>query len=225
MGSLSLEHLVPLVVLAVAAAALCTAARRAPGRWSGMVAAMIAAGIVITELSWQPYVLANHTWSAALSLPVQLCDVGGFVAAAALVWRQAVLVEVAYFWGLGGTVQALLTPDLRDHFPAFPYLQFYATHDLVVLAALFLVIGLRLQPRAGAVRRVFLITLAFAAVIGLVDLVTGGNYLYLRQVPAQGSLLSVMGPWPWYIAVGALLTLIVLTVLDAPFRFSRSRAG
>jgi len=94
-----------------------------------------------------------------------------------------------------------------------------------VLAALFLVIGLRLQPRAGAVRRVFLITLAFAAVMGLLDLGTGGNYLYLRQVPTQGSLLSVMGPWPWYIAVGALLTLIVLTVLDAPFRFSRSRAG
>ena len=225
MASLSLEHLVPLALLAVAAAVLCIAARRTPGRWTGIVAAMIAAGIVITELSWQPYVLANHTWSAALSLPMQLCDVGGFVAAAALVWRQAVLVEVAYFWGLGGTVQALLTPDLRDHFPAFPYLQFYATHDLVVLAALFLVIGLRLQPRAGAVRRVFLITLAFAAVAGLLDLVTGGNYLYLRQVPAQGSLLSVMGPWPWYIAVGALVTLIVLTVLDAPFRFSRSRAG
>jgi hypothetical integral membrane protein (TIGR02206 family) len=196
-----------------------------PGPWTAVVAATIAAAIVITELSWQPYVVANHSWSAALSLPVQLCDVGGFVAAAALLWRQAVLVEVAYFWGLGGTVQALLTPDLRDHFPSFPYLQFYATHDLVVLAALFLVIGLRLQPRAGAVRRVFLLTLAFAAVVGPIDLVTGGNYLYLRQVPAQGSLLNVMGPWPWYIAVGALLTLIVLTVLDAPFRFARSRSG
>src|SRR2546425_13135551 len=219
------EHLVPLGVLVVVAGLLCFAARRAPGRWLDWVAATIALAIVLAELSWQPYVLANRSWSAASSLPVQLCDVGGFVAAAALIWRQLLLVEVAYFWGLGGTVQALLTPDLRDHFPAFPYLQFYATHDLVVLAALFLVIGLRLQPRAGAVRRVFLITLAFAAVIGLVDLVTGGNYLYLRQVPAQASLLSVMGPWPLYIAVGALLTLIVLTVLDAPFRFSRSRAG
>jgi hypothetical integral membrane protein (TIGR02206 family) len=224
-GILSPEHLIPLVLLAVAAAALCTAARRVPGPWTAVVAATIAAAIVITELSWQPYVVANHSWSTALSLPVQLCDVGGFVAAAALLWRQAVLVEVAYFWGLGGTVQALLTPDLRDHFPSFPYLQFYATHDLVVLAALFLVIGLRLQPRAGAVRRVFLLTLAFAAVVGPIDLVTGGNYLYLRQVPAQGSLLNVMGPWPWYIAVGALLTLIVLTVLDAPFRFARSRSG
>jgi hypothetical integral membrane protein (TIGR02206 family) len=224
-GILSPEHLVPLGLLVVLAAALCTAARRAPGRWTGIVAAITAAVIVLTELSWQPYVIANHSWSVAFSLPVQLCDVGGFVAAAALLWRQALLVEIAYFWGLGGTVQALLTPDLRDHFPSFPYLQFYATHDLVVLAALFLVIGLGLQPRAGAVRRIFVLTLGFAAVIGLIDLVTGGNYLYLRQVPAQGSLLDVMGAWPWYILVGALLTLIVLTLLDAPFRFSRRRAG
>jgi hypothetical integral membrane protein (TIGR02206 family) len=224
-GILSPEHLVPLGLLVVLAAALCTAARRAPGRWTGILAAITAAVIVLTELSWQPYVIANHSWSVAFSLPVQLCDVGGFVAAAALLWRQALLVEIAYFWGLGGTVQALLTPDLRDHFPSFPYLQFYATHDLVVLAALFLVIGLGLQPRAGAVRRIFVLTLAFAAVIGLIDLVTGGNYLYLRQVPAQGSVLNVMGAWPWYILVGALLTLIVLTLLDAPFRFSRRRAG
>jgi len=224
-GILSPEHLVPLALLVTVGAALCIAARRSPGRWTGIVAALLAASIVVAELSWQPYVLANRSWSAAFSLPVQLCDVGGFIAAAALLWRQALLVEIAYFWGLGGTLQALLTPDLRDHFPSFPYLQFYATHDLVVLAALFLVVGLGLQPRVGAVRRIFQLTLAFAALVGLLDLVTGGNYLYLRQVPVQGSLLSVMGPWPWYIAVGALLTLIVLAVLDAPFRFSRSRSG
>jgi hypothetical integral membrane protein (TIGR02206 family) len=224
-GIISPEHLLPLALLAVVAAALCAVARRYPGRWTNVAAAMIALAIVVTELSWQPYVLANHSWSVAFSLPVQLCDVGGFVAAAALVWRQVLLVEVAYFWGLGGTLQALLTPDLHDHFPSFPYLQFYATHDLVILAALFLVIGLGLQPRTGAVRRIFLLTLAFAAVIGLIDLVTGGNYMYLRQVPAQGSLLSLMGPWPWYIVLGALLALIVLSILDLPFQLSRRRAG
>jgi len=224
-GILSPEHLIPLALLVIVATALCMAARLAPGRWTGGVATIIALAIVITTLSWQPYVLVNNSWSAALSLPVQLCDVGGFVAAAALLWRQAVLVELAYFWGLGGTLQALLTPDLRDHFPSFPYLQFYATHDLVVLAALFLVIGLGLRPRAGAVRRIFLLTLAFAVIVGLIDLMTGGNYMYLRHVPGEGSLLSVMGPWPWYIAVGALLTLAVLTVLHAPFAFSRRRAA
>jgi hypothetical integral membrane protein (TIGR02206 family) len=219
---LSAEHALPLALLVVVAVLLCVAARRAPGRWIDAVAAIIAVVLVIAELSWQPYVLANQTWSLGASLPVQLCDVGGFVAAAALLWRQLLLVEVAYFWGLGGTLQAVLTPDLRDqHFPSFPYLQFYVTHELVILAALFLVIGLALYPRPGAVRRIFLLTLAFAAVVGLIDLVTGGNYMYLRQVPVSGSLLNLMGPWPWYIVVGAVLTVVVLAILDAPFRLSR----
>jgi hypothetical integral membrane protein (TIGR02206 family) len=221
---LSPEYVAPLGLLVVATVLLCVAARRAPGRWIGVVAAIMGLAIVVTELSWQPYTLTNHSWSLAASLPVQLCDVGGFVAAAALLWRQLLLVEVAYFWGLGGTLQALLTPDLKDHFPSFPYVQFYVTHELVILAALFLVIGLGLQPRPGAVRRIFLLTLAFATLVGLIDLVSGGNYMYLREVPAAGSLLNLMGPWPWYIAAGAVLTLVVLAILDAPFRLSaRSR--
>jgi len=219
----SAEHILPLAILVVVAMLLCVAARRAPGRWIDAVAAIIALTLVVAELSWQPYVVANKTWSAAASLPVQLCDVAGFVAAAALLWRQLVLVEVAYFWGLGGTLQAVLTPDLKDHFPSFPYLQFYVTHDLVILAALFLVFGLALQPRPDAVRRIFVLTVVFAIVVGLVDLATGGNYMYLRQVPASGSLLDLMGPWPWYIATGALLTLVVLAILNAPFRLSRLR--
>ena len=220
---MSAEHVLPLAILVVVAVLLCVAARRAPGRWIDAVAAIIALTLVVAELSWQPYVVANKTWSAAASLPVQLCDVAAFVAAAALVWRQLVLVEVAYFWGLGGTLQAVLTPDLKDHFPSFPYLQFYVTHDLVILAALFLVFGLALQPRPDAVRRIFVLTVVFAIVVGLVDLATGGNYMYLRQVPASGSLLDLMGPWPWYIATGALLTLVVLAILNAPFRLSRLR--
>src|SRR5439155_15964574 len=93
------EHLVPLGMLVVVTSLLCFAARRAPGPWLDSVAVIIALAIVLAELSWQPYVLANHSWSAAFSLPVQVCDVGGFVAAAALIWRQALLVEIAYFWG------------------------------------------------------------------------------------------------------------------------------
>jgi hypothetical integral membrane protein (TIGR02206 family) len=219
--TVSAEHVLPLALLVVIAVVLCVAARRAPGRWTDAVAAIIAFTLVVAEISWQPYVLANHIWSPAASLPVQLCDIAGFVAAAALLWRQILLVEVAYFWGLGGTLQAALTPDLKDHFPSFPYLQFYVTHDLVILAAVFLVFGLTLRPRRGAVRRIFLLTVAFAVVVGLIDLVTGGNYMYLRQVPVSGSLLDLMGPWPWYIAAGAVLTLVVLLILDAPLRLFR----
>src|SRR5256885_17045637 len=143
------EHLLPLGVLVVVTSLLCFAARRAPGPWLDWVAVIIALAIVLAELSWQPYVLANQSWSAAFSLPVQLCDVGGFMAAAALIWRQALLVEIAPFLGLGGPGLALLSPDLPGHFPNFPIFFFYSTHDSLLPAAPFPVIGLGALPLRG----------------------------------------------------------------------------
>src|SRR5256885_16822469 len=109
------EHLVPLGMLVVVTSLLCFAARRAPGPWLDWVAVIIALAIVLAELSWQPYVLANHSWSAAFSLPVQLCDVGGFMAGAAPLFRPGSLGEIAPFCGVWGTLLALLTPHLSGH--------------------------------------------------------------------------------------------------------------
>jgi uncharacterized membrane protein YwaF len=61
---------------------------------------------------------------------------------------------------------------------------------------------------------VFAATLAWAAVAGTADVITGGNYMYLAWKPTHASLLRVMGPWPWYIAVGAGVALALLMVVQ-----------
>ena len=71
------------------------------------------------------------------------------------------------------------------------------------------------MPRPGAVRRVYGLTAAFAALAALGTLVTGGNYMFLRRKPAHGSLLDLMGPWPVYIAVAAALGLVLFLALAA----------
>lgn len=227
MRLLAAEHVWAVAGIALAAGGLALTARRSPGRWTVGVARALGIGILLVESSWWLIWLPTHgAWSPAYGLPLQLCDLAAFIAGAALLWPRPLLTELTYFWGLGGSLQALLTPDLHERFPSYPYWQFYLAHGGVVVAALFLVWGLRRRPRPGAVPRVFGLTLALAALDGLVDLATGGDYLFLRQPPRNGSLLSLLGPWPWYVLTGSILALAVLYLLDAPFRVgSRSRPG
>jgi hypothetical integral membrane protein (TIGR02206 family) len=119
----------------------------------------------------------------------------------------------------------VLTPDLDSGFPSLFFFTYFATHGGAVVAAAFLAWGCGLVPRQGAVGRVFVATAAFAVVAGLGDVLTGGNYMFLREKPETASLLDVMGPWPWYILTGALLAIAMFAALDVPFRRDRARSA
>ena len=144
-------------------------------------------------------------WSAEVNLPFQLSDAVTFVAIAAL-WRPRPLpVELLYFWAFSASLQAVVTPDLRQSFPDVLWFTYYATHGGAILAACLLVFAEQRWPRPGAWRRVYLITLGFAAVAAVATIATGGNYMFLRRKPVDGSLLDVMGPWPVYMVAAAAL--------------------
>lgn len=220
---ISAEHLTTLGVITIAIAALVIGARLRPGQWTVVTARALALAILINESGWWVWLAGQHTWSASYALPLQLCDVVAFAAAGALWFRHPLLVELTYFWGLAGTANALISPDLPDHFPSYLFLQYFIAHAAIVAAALFLVMGLRIAPRRGAVARVIVLTLALAALDAGANLVTGGNYMYLRHTPEVANLLDLMGPWPWYIVAAAALTVAIFACLDLPFAVSRRR--
>src|SRR6266705_3531888 len=199
------------------------AARLRPGGWIRPVSLLLAAVLVAAEVGWWLYLASTGASGSVLAsaLPLQLCDAAIFVAAAALLLRRPLLIEITYFWGLAGTIQALLTPDLPQHFPSYPYFQYYIAHGGVVAASLILVVGMRLQPRRLAMVQVAFITVAYAAVVGAVDAIAGANYMYLRAKPPSPTLLDVLGPWPWYILVAGLIGFALFAILDAPFRLAR----
>lgn len=221
----SSEHLLAIATSVVIVAALVAAARLRPGPWTRIACIALAAILVSAEVGWWVYLVATHATGAdlATALPLQLCDAAIFIAALALLFRQQLLVEVTYFWGLAGTIQAVITPDLPQHFPSFPFFQYYVAHDGIVAAALFLVVGLGQWPRRDAVTRVAVITLAYALLVGAIDAATGANYMYLRSKPESASLLDLLGPWPFYIAWASLVGAMLLLIFDAPFRWLRRR--
>lgn len=208
-------HVGPLVAIALGTAGLVFAARTRPGAWLKAFALII----LVDEVSWFVFMAfgGGEPDQRAQPLPLQLCDMAIFVAAAALWTRHPLLVEVTYFWALAGTIQALLTPDLPQPFPTYPYFQYYIAHGGVVAAALVLVVGLRIYPRRWAVAWVAGITLAYAAFVGIVDAITGADYMFLLAKPPSPTLLDALGPWPWYILSATALGVALFLVLDAPF--------
>ena len=222
-GLFAAEHSWAVVLTAGATAALVAAARLRPGPWTQVAARSLAVVLVGDEVAWWIYLVVTHANRADLlyALPFQLCDAAIFISALALWSRRQILVEVTYFWGLAGTSQAILTPEPLQHFPSFLFIQYYVAHGGVVAAALFLVVGLRQWPRRRAVTWVVGLTIVYAAFVGLLDALTGANYMFLRAKPGSATLLDLLGPWPWYIGSAALIGIVLFLILDAPFEISR----
>jgi len=189
-------------------------ARRHPGPWMRWFSVGLAGLILAGWIGEYVAEVIVGTWSVPYSLPLQLTDAVTAVSIAALLTRRQMLVELSYFWSYTATLQATLTPDLGQNFPSVFYFTYFTYHVGSIVAASFLVFGCRLYPRPGAVWKVFWITLAWTVIAGTVDVITGGNYMYLRTRPVHNSLLSVMGPWPWYILSGTALGLALLLVVD-----------
>ncbi len=207
---------------AAACLALCVGARRRPGSWTVWAARAIALVLAADALTFVTTPVVDGTWTARSSLPLDLCDVALAVAAMACCWpRWRLGVELTYFWGLAGTLQAVSTPDLSASFPHLEFFEFVVGHVGIVIAAIYLVAGLGIAPRPGAVWRVLAITVAYTGAIGVVDWALGSNYMFLRHVPGHPSLLSVLGRWPWYIIGAAGVAVVLLLALDAPFRLRR----
>jgi hypothetical integral membrane protein (TIGR02206 family) len=213
MRQFSDAHLAALAVLVAAVVFSIWVPRRHPGRWVTVFARALALLIFAAWIGEYVADVLNGIWAVKYDLPLQLTDVVSLVSIVALWTRRQLAVELVYFWSLTASLQATLTPDLAQTFPSIYYFTYFTYHIGAVTAACLLVFGCGIYPRPRAAWRVFAITLAVAAVAGLGDLLTGGNYMYLRAKPVHNSLLNVMGPWPWYIASTALLALAMLLVL------------
>jgi len=67
-------------------------------------------------------VIASVVAAARLWPGHGLCSPAGLISAAALWSRQPLLVKLTHFWGLAGTANGLITPDISDHFPSFGFM-------------------------------------------------------------------------------------------------------
>ena len=120
-------------------------------RWLAVGLAVVLLLNRVMALVWGYHEGRITRWPDAL--PMHLCDWASFAVIIALVWRGQLAYELAYLWGLSGTFQAVLTPDLTEAFPNPFFIGFFVDHCGIIVSVLFLTWGLAMRPQPGAVLR------------------------------------------------------------------------
>jgi hypothetical integral membrane protein (TIGR02206 family) len=213
-GLVHLSILVAVLLLAVTLAAVQRTLP--PGRkWLRF---LVGVALLLDTVLWYIDLGFHGQLAFPRNLPLELCDATLILMLVELFTLSPAVFDLAYYGALAGTSMALLTPNLWEPFPSLSTIQFFVAHGLVLSSAFYLVWSGQARPRPGSVARAMLWLNVWAGFVGAFDFLFKTNYMYLRNKPANASLLDYLGPWPWYISAGEAVALVLFLLLYLPFR-------
>lgn len=186
---------------------------------------LLAAILFIGESSWHIWSLWTGTWTVTYHLPLHICSIMVWLSIVMLLTRSYRIYEFAYFIGLAGALQALLTPEAGQyglwHYRA---VQTVVVHGTLVIAPIYMTAIEGFRPTWKSFLRVAIGTNLYMVVVYFINLALESNYLYLMHKPPTASLLDVLGPWPLYIVFMELLGFAIFLILYLPFIIKDARA-
>ncbi len=204
--------------------------------------------------AWAGFVVCVNVWNLVYwflpanydpnnSWPLQLCDLACLVAPLALLplasgagpqaerlgraagglrWARTLL----YFWGIGLSTQAFVTPTLRETAADMQYWLFWLVHVAIVGSAVYDVVVRGYRPS----RRDWMfgagVTLAYGAVVFTLNILTGANYGYVgNTTPENRTIVDALGPWPQRVGIMVVIVMALQAALWAVWQISPATRG
>lgn len=211
-------HLIALGIIACAGLAIPYLRNVLGERGQKTFRYVVGTALVLSELSYHIWAVYWGVWTAQTMLPLHLCSVFVWLTAYMLFTRNYAIYELAYFLGIGGALQALLTPDANQYgFPHYRAVQTFFAHGLLVLIPIYMTVVEGFRPTLQSFKRVVIWTNIYMIAIFFLNLAIGSNYLYIAHKPEFPTLLDTLAPWPWYILELEVIGLVILFPLYLPF--------
>ena len=212
------QHLTVLLILLFLSCLVVYGARRS--RW--LAKPFLSWALALLLLAYAAAIYYQEAMQGGLhasySLPMQFCDWVLIACLIALIRPSLLATEIAYFWGLGGTLQAVLTPDVARGFPSWSFIQFFWGHGAILLGIVYIIASQHFRPHLKSILRMMIALNIYGLSALALDLAFGWNYGYLRDKPAGASLFDYLGTWPWYLLSIELIAPIIFLLLCLPWR-------
>ena len=126
---------------------------------------------------------------------------------------------MAFFWGIGGGINALITPDIPNSFPDPQYILFFFGHGLLIIAIAYACISLANRPTLNSVKNGIYFSLITLPVIYFINKILGppANYWYLGSKPVGDSILNLFPAPPLHIPVLIIIGVILFFLIYSPY--------
>lgn len=217
-------HLVILFVIAVVNLWLLRF-RQAPEPTRKAVRWTMAITLWVNEAAWHVWNLYLGTWTIQTMLPLHICSVLIWLSGFMLIFKNYPIYEFVYFLGIGGGLQALLTPDVGIYnFPHFRFLQAFIGHGLLLTSGIYMTTVEGFRPSWRSLLRVIVFSNIYMAVIFFVNRAVGSNYLMVNGKPSVASIIDLMPEWPYYLIHVEVIGIITCLMLYLPFAVKDWRA-
>lgn len=179
---------------------------------------ILASILFFNEIAWHYWNYTAGRWTIQEMLPLHICSILVWLGALMLVTKSYRIYEFAYFMGIAGALQALITPDLGVFgFPHFRFFQTFTSHGLIVTSAIYMTVVEGFRPTAKSMLRVFVWMNLYTLVVYFINTAIGSNYLMINHKPPNPSLLDLLPEWPVYILYMELIGVASMLLLYLPF--------
>ena len=214
-----LPHLTVILLTIVVPFVLAAIVRQTKSqRLEKMIIGVLSAVLILNYIVYLVFIRTRGVVDWRQMLPMQMCDWGMVVVIVAMWTGNQRWFEVAYFWGIGGTLQAVLTPNLRFGFPDWRFISFFTAHSGIIVGVVFLMLTRGYRPYPMSIVRVWLWSEFYFVVTFVVDGLTGFNYGFLLHKPEAFSILSFLSDSrPLYLLQMHGVALLFFLVLYVPF--------
>ncbi|MBE6866831.1 MAG: TIGR02206 family membrane protein [Ruminococcaceae bacterium] len=160
---------------------------------------ILAFALIICDMSyyWRLSALPELSNGAVEHLPIGVCAWSVIFCSFMLIGKSQKLFDIVYFWVLGCSVFALLTPTVLTYCgpTRFRYYQFWLEHTLTYVAVFYMIFVHNMRPvfrsyiRSAAALAAMVI---FAAWVN--SMIPGANYLYMARPESAPSILDILPP-------------------------------
>ncbi len=213
-----LYHLAALGVILLIILTLALTRHKMTEKQKESIRDTMAAILIVNEIAWHLWAFFYSEWSSQKMLPLHVCSILVWLSAWMLIKKSYRIYEFAYFLGIGGALQALLTPDAGIYgFPHFRFFQTFVSHGFIIIATLYMTLVEEMRPKWLSLLRVLVITNIYMVAVYFINSAIGSNYLYLNHKPPTASLLDMLPDWPIYLLYMEGIGILTAIILYLPF--------